>query len=57
MVYPRAIALAEVVWSPKEARDYNNFAARMAGHRTLMDAWKINYAKHMFANVKTDSIQ
>ncbi|HEX5169057.1 MAG TPA: family 20 glycosylhydrolase, partial [Cyclobacteriaceae bacterium] len=57
MVYPRAIALAEVVWSPKDSRNYDNFAQRMASHRALMDAWKINYAKHMFADVKSDSIQ
>lgn len=48
MVYPRAIALAEVVWSPKDSRNYDNFVTRMTTHRPLMDAWKINYAKHMF---------
>lgn len=57
MVYPRAIALAEVAWSPKELKNYDNFVARMKGHRALMDEWKINYAKHIFNEVKPDSIQ
>jgi hexosaminidase len=56
MVYPRAIALAEVVWSPKNSRNYDNFVDRMKGHRNLMDHWKINYAKHIF-EVKPDSIK
>lgn len=57
MVYPRAIALAEVAWSPKELKNYDNFVARMKGHRALMDEWKINYAKHIFSEVKSDSIK
>ncbi len=48
MVYPRAIALAEVVWSPKDSRNYDSFVTRMKVHRPLMDEWKINYAKHIF---------
>lgn len=56
MVYPRAVALAEVVWSPKNSRNYDNFVDRMKEHRSLMDQWKINYAKHMF-EAKPDSIK
>jgi hexosaminidase len=48
MVYPRACALAEVVWSPKEARNYDDFRKRMETHRKRLDAWKVNYAQHMF---------
>ena len=29
MVYPRALALAEVVWSPRERREWASFAARL----------------------------
>jgi len=32
MTYPRACALAEVTWSPKEARDWNSFRARLETH-------------------------
>lgn len=56
MVYPRAVALAEVVWSPKNSRNYDNFVERVKVNRSLMDLWDINYAKHMF-EVKSDSIQ
>jgi hexosaminidase len=47
MVYPRACALAEVVWSPKESRDYDNFLQRMKTHVTLLEDWKVNYAKQI----------
>lgn len=47
MVYPRACALAEVVWSPKESRDYNGFLQRMKVHLGRLDDWKVNYAKHI----------
>lgn len=47
MVYPRACALAEVVWSPKENKDYNNFVQRMKVHFTRLDQWNVNYAKHL----------
>src|SRR5690606_8012740 len=31
MIYPRAAALAEVVWSPAEEKDYDNFLDRLKG--------------------------
>ncbi|WP_333819440.1 beta-N-acetylhexosaminidase [Ohtaekwangia sp.] len=47
MVYPRACAMAEVVWSPKESRDYTDFLTRMDTHFKRLDDWKVNYAKHI----------
>ena len=29
MVYPRASAMSEVLWSPKDTRDYDDFLQRM----------------------------
>src|SRR5690348_3472413 len=29
MTYPRALAIAEDVWSPKDKKDWNNFAERV----------------------------
>jgi hexosaminidase len=52
MVYPRACALAEVVWSPKENRDYDGFVKRMKTHFTRLDDWKVNYAKHLAKEFK-----
>jgi hexosaminidase len=47
MVYPRACALAEVLWSTKESRNYDDFIHRMKPHLTRLDGWKVNYAKHI----------
>jgi hexosaminidase len=54
MVYPRAIALSEVLWSPKESRNYDNFVERLKVNQKLLDLWKINYAKHVFAADKAE---
>ncbi len=45
MVYPRAAALAEVVWSPKEKRDYPNFFERLNKQLIRYEAYKVNYSK------------
>lgn len=45
MVFPRALALAEVVWSPGNARDWTSFTARLNAHRERLDALHINYRK------------
>ncbi len=45
MVYPRAAALAEVVWSPKAKRDYTNFFERLKHQLVRYDVYKVNYSK------------
>ena len=45
MAYPRAAALAEVAWSPKSARNYESFLARLGCHLKRFDAAGINYRK------------
>ncbi len=45
MVFPRLLALSEVVWSPKQARDWDFFSARLPVHYRLLDALKINYRR------------
>ena len=47
MVYPRACALAEVVWSPKESRDYTDFLQRMQPHFIRLQDWNVNFATHI----------
>ena len=47
MVYPRACAMAEVLWSPKDSKDYADFLARMQVHLPRLDSLGINYARHM----------
>ncbi len=48
MVYPRAAALAEVVWSPKESRNYPDFMLRMKEQTKRYDVYGINYCKVAF---------
>ena len=43
MVYPRACALSEVVWSPKESMDWDDFTRRMQTHFKRLDALNVNY--------------
>ncbi|MCC8062122.1 MAG: glycoside hydrolase family 20 protein [Rikenellaceae bacterium] len=43
MVLPRMAALAEVVWSPKEARDYPDFAKRLETQYDRYRAMGANY--------------
>ncbi|MFK7977728.1 MAG: beta-N-acetylhexosaminidase, partial [Halioglobus sp.] len=43
MAYPRTSALAEVVWSPREQRDYASFQNRLTAHLERLDALGVNY--------------
>lgn len=43
MVAPRLLALAEVVWSPREARDWEGFVDRLPRQFVLLDEMGINY--------------
>ena len=43
MVFPRMLALAEVVWSPSERRDFGGFVERLAWHFDRLEALGVNY--------------
>lgn len=43
MAFPRLCALAEVLWSPREARDWPGFQRRLAGHLERLDALGVRY--------------
>ena len=43
MAFPRMSALAEVVWTPKERKDYANFLERLAPHLQRLRALDVNY--------------
>jgi hexosaminidase len=43
MVFPRMFAVSEVVWSPKEARDYRSFLDRLEWHLERLDVLGVNY--------------
>ncbi len=48
MTYPRAWALSEVYWSPKIAKNWDNFAQRMESHFERADIAEINYSKAVY---------
>jgi len=43
MVYPRACALAEVDWTPKEQKNWDDFVKRMEVHKKRLKALNVNY--------------
>lgn len=45
-VFPRLCAIAEIGWSPREARDIGNFTARMQMHYPRLDALGVKYYVH-----------
>ena len=47
MALPRMCALAEVVWTPKEKKNWLDFQKRMMTHLKRLDALDVNYAKVM----------
>ena len=48
MVLPRMPALSEVVWSPKEARNWNSFNERLQNHFRAFDQKGLHYSKGNF---------
>ncbi|MEM6628904.1 MAG: family 20 glycosylhydrolase [Bacteroidota bacterium] len=48
MVYPRACALAELVWTPKEGKDFIDFTQRLEYHFSRLDDLGVNYAKTFY---------
>jgi len=45
MTLPRLCALAEVVWSPKETRNWEDFTRRLRVHEQRLDQMYVNYRR------------
>jgi hexosaminidase len=45
MLFPRLSALSEVLWSPKNQRNWEDFSVRMQTQYKRYDLWKVNYCK------------
>ncbi len=48
MTYPRGMALAESLWSPKENKNWENFLKRTEAHFKRFDEMEINIAKTIY---------
>ena len=48
MTWPRGLALAEVYWSPKSKRNWDDFTGRMEAEFQRMDAANIKYARSAY---------
>lgn len=45
MTFPRACALAETLWSPRDARDYADFRRRLSPHLQRLDTFAVAYRR------------
>jgi len=48
MVFPRMLALSEVLWTQKNLKNYPDFKKRLLTFENYFKSQKINYAKHVF---------
>ncbi|HET6256423.1 MAG TPA: family 20 glycosylhydrolase [Puia sp.] len=53
MIWPRSLAVAEDFWSPKEKKDWNNFAQRVEGQFGRLDIEQVKYSRSMFDAIIT----
>jgi hexosaminidase len=54
MLFPRAVALAEVGWMPAGPRNFEDFTMRLKTHLQRLDLQKVNYAKRL-ADVRAET--
>lgn len=57
MIWPRGLAIAESVWSPKEKKNWNNFVQRVEDHFSRMDAQQMKYSKAMYDPIVTTTLE
>ncbi len=48
MLWPRGLAIAESVWSPKERKNWNNFFSKVEQHFQRFDVADIKYARSAY---------
>jgi hexosaminidase len=57
MLFPRLSALSEVLWSPKEQRNWESFQKRLPTQFKRYDLWRANYSLDFFKTRKEDPSQ
>ncbi len=45
MIFPRMSAVSEMLWTPKEKKNWSNFEARLKTQFQRYDLWEANYSK------------
>jgi hexosaminidase len=53
MVWPRSLAVAEDFWSPKEKKNWNDFAGRVETQFDRLDIEQVKYSRSMFDAIIT----
>ena len=53
MTWPRGMAIAEALWSPKEKRDWNSFSSRVEDHFSRLDLAGVKYAPSLYDPIIT----
>jgi hexosaminidase len=53
MLWPRALAVAESVWSPKEKKNWANFVEKVENNFERMDVANIKYSRGMYDAIIT----
>lgn len=48
MAFPRALAIAELTWTPREQKNYADFTTRLVRHFPRLDAMNLNYSHALF---------
>jgi len=48
MMFPRVLAMSEVLWSHSEQRKYDDFVGRVENFHKRLEALDINYANHLY---------
>lgn len=44
MIFPRISALSEVLWAPKNSKNWNDFKGRLQRQYDKYKLWKVHYA-------------
>ena len=53
MTFPRLCALSEVLWSPKDSRNWGGFTNRLAVHEQRLDFLEVNYRREPSAKINS----
>jgi hexosaminidase len=55
MIWPRSLAVSESLWSPKEKKNWDKFAAKVENNFVRMDFQNVKYARTMFDPIFQES--